>query len=98
MPMKDLAGRLKSGHFLTAKEYRQGSVHMAAKDLATKSQGRTPEEGTEKVPLESLSELTGFPVEFIKKELLLDEESLSMNDLRKSMAVYLENTVHELNS
>lgn len=73
---------------------------MAAKELATKSQGRTQMEndGTEKVPLESLSELTGFPVEFIKKELLLEDETLSMNDLRKSMAVYLENTVHELNS
>ena len=48
------------------------------------------------MPLESLSELTGFPVDFIKKELLLDQESLSMEDLRKSMVNYLENTAEEL--
>lgn len=43
-----------------------------------------------KVPLSSLSELTGFPVEFIKKELLLKGEELSMSDLRSSMISYLE--------
>lgn len=44
----------------------------------------------EKVSIRSLSELTGFPVEFIKKELLLDQEPISMNDLRQSMIAYLE--------
>lgn len=44
----------------------------------------------QKVPLSSLSELTGFPVEFIKKELLLKGEELSMSDLRSSMISYLE--------
>lgn len=43
----------------------------------------------QKVPLSSLSELTGFPVDFIKKELLLDSEDLSMRDLRASMINYL---------
>ncbi|MBT7609504.1 MAG: hypothetical protein HN576_07095 [Bacteriovoracaceae bacterium] len=72
---------------------------MAANELPNQSKELTNEEdGTQKVLLESLSELTGFPVEFIKKELLLEGETLSMNDLRKSMAVYLENTVQELNS
>ena len=47
-------------------------------------------DGNEKVSLSSLSELTGFPVEFIKKELLLDQEPISMNDLRQSMIAYLE--------
>jgi len=37
--------------------------------------------------------MTGFPVEFIKKELLLDEEPVSMSQLRKSMAIYLESTI-----
>ncbi|MBK23377.1 MAG: hypothetical protein CME70_05165 [Halobacteriovorax sp.] len=46
----------------------------------------------QKVPLSSLSELTGFPVEFIKKELLLEGEELSMSDLRTSMISYLETT------
>lgn len=46
--------------------------------------------GDEKVSIRSLSELTGFPVEFIKKELLLDQEPISMNDLRQSMIAYLE--------
>jgi len=58
-----------------------------------------PEIGeTEKIPLESLSQLTGFPIEFIKKELLLDNEELSMEDLRSSMLNYLESTSTELNS
>jgi hypothetical protein len=72
---------------------------MAASELPTESkEWLNGEDGTQKVPLESLSELTGFPVEFIKKELLLESETLSMSDLRKSMAVYLENTVQELKS
>lgn len=44
----------------------------------------------EKVSLSSLSELTGFPVDFIKKELLLEEEPVSMSDLRQSVLRYLE--------
>jgi hypothetical protein len=51
-----------------------------------------------KVPLESLSEMTGFPVDFIKKELLLESKELSMADLRKSMMDYLENAHKSLNS
>lgn len=49
-----------------------------------------------KVPLSSLSELTGFPVEFIKKELLLEGEELSMSELRTSMIGYLETTSKEV--
>ena len=52
-------------------------------------------EDQEQVPLESLSELTGFPVEFIKKELLLDGENVSMSDLRQSIVRYLETTSEE---
>ena len=50
----------------------------------------------QKVPLSSLSELTGFPVEFIKKELLLNGEELSMAELRTSMISYLESTSKEV--
>ncbi|MCP4912545.1 MAG: hypothetical protein GY909_05460 [Oligoflexia bacterium] len=48
------------------------------------------ENTAEKVQVENLSELTGFPVDFIKKELLVDEESISMEDLRSKMISYLE--------
>lgn len=48
------------------------------------------------IPIKSLSEMTGFPTDFIKKELLLNQDELSMNDLRKSMAIYLENTIQQL--
>jgi hypothetical protein len=50
----------------------------------------------EKVSLSSLSELTGFPVDFIKKELLLEEEPISMNELRHSVLRYLETTAEDL--
>jgi hypothetical protein len=69
--------------------------------MATKSgwqgsgKGETGED--EKIPLSSLSELTGFPIEFIKKELLLQDEELSMDDLRKSMVAYLESTSEKMN-
>lgn len=45
-----------------------------------------------KVSLSSLSEMTGFPVDFIKKELLLENEPVSMNELRQSVLRYLETT------
>ncbi len=44
----------------------------------------------QKIPLDSLSSLTGFPVDFIKKELLLEEDQLSLAELRRSMLSYLE--------
>lgn len=44
----------------------------------------------QKIPLDSLSTLTGFPVDFIKKELLLEEDQLSLAELRRSMLTYLE--------
>jgi hypothetical protein len=50
----------------------------------------------EKVSISSLADMTGFPEDFIKKELLLDDEPVSMNQLRASMLTYLESTVEEL--
>lgn len=70
-------------------------------DTTTPESGWLDENGNalgdnQKVPLSSLSELTGFPVEFIKKELLLEESELSMSDLRTSMISYLETTATDL--
>lgn len=44
------------------------------------------------VTLESLSELTGFPVSFIRRELLLDKDNdkIKMDHLRKKVATYLD--------
>ncbi|MCB9063196.1 MAG: hypothetical protein H6622_16850 [Halobacteriovoraceae bacterium] len=42
------------------------------------------------VSLRSLANLTGFPSEFIKEELLMEEEVLTLDELRQRMAVYLE--------
>jgi bisphosphoglycerate-independent phosphoglycerate mutase (AlkP superfamily) len=42
------------------------------------------------VSMESLSEMTGFPVEFIKKELLISQNQVSLDDLRRSVLDYLQ--------
>jgi hypothetical protein len=43
------------------------------------------------ISLEKLAELTGFPVEFIKRELLLDGEmDLSVEELRSKVLSYLD--------
>jgi hypothetical protein len=47
----------------------------------------------EAVKLSSLAEMTGFPEEFIKNELLLDGEEIQMDDLRKTMLSYLDSTI-----
>jgi hypothetical protein len=43
------------------------------------------------VNLGSLAELTGFPVDYIKRELFLDsEQDLSVEELRKKVLAYLD--------
>lgn len=45
------------------------------------------------VSLGTLAELTGFPVDYIKRELLLDgesEEGMSVEELRKKVLAYLD--------
>ena len=43
------------------------------------------------VALDQLAELTGFPVDFIKRELLLTEETdLSVEELRAKVLHYLD--------
>jgi hypothetical protein len=47
-------------------------------------------ESSEAVSLGSLAALTGFPIEYIKRELILDgEEDLSVEELRKRVMAYL---------
>ena len=43
----------------------------------------------ETVSVGELSRLTGFPEDFIKKELLLDDDTLSLSMLRKCATGYL---------
>jgi glutaredoxin-related protein len=51
----------------------------------------------DKVTLESLSDLTGFPIEMIKTELFsgsdINEDSISLTDLRKAMMSYIDETM-----
>ncbi len=61
----------------------------------TTTQALRSQEG-ERVQLETIAELTGFPVNVIKKELLLDCDNLEMSDLRKTMMIYLNTNFSEL--
>jgi len=70
-------------------------------DAAIDSIKSVPSKGSEtspeaKVNLVSLSEMTGFPVDFIKSELLVSENEMTLTDLRASMTAYLEKTNIEL--
>ena len=48
---------------------------------------------TETVSLSNLSELTNFPEDFLKKELLLkDDKEISIEDLRAKVLHYLDDT------
>lgn len=49
------------------------------------------------VNVQSLSDLTGFPVDFIKKELLIDSSEMTMDELRASVLEYLDQTFNQLN-
>jgi hypothetical protein len=64
---------------------------MEALKLSKKSGWQNNKSEGSQVTLRSLSELTGFPMEFIKEELLLDEEEISISDLRTKMQAFLVN-------
>ncbi len=55
---------------------------------AEEAQGMDKE--NENVSLDTLSLMTGFPVEFIKSELIVDGDDISMSNLRKTMVNFLE--------
>lgn len=61
------------------------STQMTPKSEGHKAQG-------ESVNLETLAEVSGVPLEYIKKELLLDGEDVSMEDLRSSMLKHLNDS------
>jgi hypothetical protein len=51
-----------------------------------------------RIALTSLSMMTGFPTEFIKKELMLDSDEISMEELRVRMGDFLQNNISDLDS
>jgi hypothetical protein len=59
----------------------------------------SPEEANEvqkKVSLESLSQMTGFPVELIQQELFsgqISEEGVSLEELRSAMLNFIDSTL-----
>jgi predicted HTH domain antitoxin len=47
------------------------------------------------VSLGTIAELTGFPIDYIKRELLLDgevEEAMTVEELRKKVLAYLDSS------
>ena len=47
------------------------------------------------ITIESLSSLVGFPVDYLKKELLLEGDEISLKDLRTRMLSFLDtNFIH----
>jgi len=44
----------------------------------------------QKVSMDTLSTMTGFPADFIKSELIVEDEDLSVSDLRETMINFLE--------
>ena len=50
---------------------------------------------SEKISIKKLSELTGFPVDFIKKEFLFDEDEISVGCLRNVTKRYLDSIYGE---
>ena len=61
-------------------------------DSALGENNREVSKESEKLSLSSLSLMTGFPVDFIKSELLMDsdKDELSVEDLRSHMVSFLE--------
>ncbi|MEX0797981.1 MAG: hypothetical protein WD025_00960 [Bacteriovoracaceae bacterium] len=56
------------------------------------------ERDQELISLESLADLTGFPVEMIRKELFkadVTDERISLGELRKAMVNYIDATMLE---
>jgi len=51
----------------------------------------------QKVSMDTLSMMTGFPADSIKSELIEDGEDLSVSDLRKTMINFLEKNKDLLN-
>ncbi len=63
----------------------------------TGNKAQEVERESEKVSLDTLSLMTGFPADFIKSELIVDGDDLSVSDLRKTMINFLEKNKELLN-
>ena len=62
------------------------------KTKAKKSKKESDPTGEHKVSLVTLSKMTNFPIDFIKSELVLKGDEISMFELRKTMSKYIEET------
>ena len=49
-----------------------------------------------RVSLADLSELSGFPTDYIKRELAIDTDDVNLKDLREVMISYLKDTFGDL--
>ncbi len=66
---------------------------MVAADLMqSKAVDESINEEGEMISLKTLSELTGFPKDFIRSELVIKEEELSLAQLRESVLKYLKDS------
>ncbi len=64
----------------------QTVAHIGSQD----GNGKDDAAKSEKVSLNTLSDLAGFPLEFVKRELVLQEDEISLDKLRSSILDYLD--------
>jgi len=74
---------------------------MPAQKFNTKGIVTSNLDNKQRVGLSSLSELTGFPIDLLKKELLLEgvldaNEEISIEELREAMAKFVNKTLLEV--
>lgn len=53
----------------------------------------TSEVNPSEVQVEELAKLTGFPVEYLKAELLIDGDEIDLRNLREKVLAYLDRSV-----
>ncbi len=70
---------------------RDKGVFMSA--LGNRSIENSEVQENSEVKVEELASLTGFPVEFLKSELLIDGEEIELSNLREKVLAYLDRTV-----
>jgi hypothetical protein len=70
-------------------------LRMTAQDLNPPALGNVSEKPSEKISLEVLAQMTGFPLELIKQEVLKGHNSqeLSLEELRSAMLSYIDSTM-----
>ena len=80
-------------------------MDIPSKGLKNTSNGNCAlkiDDSQEKIEMSSLSNLTGFPVDYIKKELVLDDEEVTLEQLREHMMVFLnsnfESSISDIDS